>query len=44
MSSFFYHINVKKQYVTFTTFSHIGTKEKTFLLAPLKHEIFYVDQ
>jgi len=40
----FYHINVKKQDITYTTLSHIGTKEKIFLFAPVNHENFYVDQ
>jgi hypothetical protein len=29
--------------LTYTTLSHIWTKEKLFLLVPLQHEIFYVD-
>jgi hypothetical protein len=36
-------INVKKYGLTYTTLSHILTKEKIFLLIPLQHEIFYVD-
>jgi hypothetical protein len=35
---------LKKQDVTYRTLSHIRTKEKIFLLAILKHEIFSVDQ
>ncbi len=36
-------INIKKYGLTYTTLSHILTKEKIFLLIPLQHEIFYVD-
>ncbi len=35
--------NVKKYGLTYTTLSHIQTKEKLFLLVLLEHEIFYVD-
>jgi hypothetical protein len=35
--------NVKKHGLTYITSSHIQTKEKLFLLAPLQYEIFYVD-
>jgi hypothetical protein len=35
--------NIKKHGLTYTTLSHIQTKEKLFLLAPLQHEFFYVD-
>jgi hypothetical protein len=29
--------------LTYTTFSHIWTKEKLFLLAPFQHDFFNVD-
>ncbi len=35
--------NVKKYGLTYTTLSHIWTKEKLVLLTPLQHENFYVD-
>jgi hypothetical protein len=37
----FYPTNVKKHELTYTTLSHIQTKEKW--LTPLQHENFYVD-
>jgi hypothetical protein len=39
----FYFNDVKKHGLTYTTLSHIWTKEKLFLLVPFQHEIFYVD-
>jgi hypothetical protein len=35
--------NIQKHGLTYTTISHIWTKEKLFLLTPLHHEDFYVD-
>jgi hypothetical protein len=35
--------NIKKHGLTYTTSSHIWTKENLFLLNPLQHENFYVD-
>jgi hypothetical protein len=36
-------INVKNHKLTYTTLSHIQTKEILFSLAPFQHEIFYAD-